>query len=397
MRMPVFSNRSRQLLVAAALVSTAACSRAGTDAEPVAAGPMPVTATTVQQADVAERLEAGGTVTAAERVSVSSRVLAPVVDVRVRAGDRVRSGQMLIVLDDRDLSAQVRQASSSSAAAEQAVSAARADLAAAAADRTLATAWHERVSTLRTRNAASAQEFDEAEARRAAAIARVAAADARLAQFTASLETARATVDAATTTHSFSTLAAPFDGVVSERLVDPGAMASPGLPLLRIDAAGATRVTAQIDESRMPYVRPGTRVTVMVGAGAGASGSVALDGVVIEAARTTEASQQAFSVTVALPSGADVRPGAFARIRFAGAARQAVTVPARAIRRQGQIATVFVVDDGVARLRLVQTVAIDESRTEVVAGLAVGEVVIDNPPPALTDGRRVVMGGGVRP
>jgi HlyD family secretion protein len=394
MRMPVF-NRSRPLLVGAVLVWSAACGRADTEAEPAAAEPIAVTAITVTQADVTERLEAGGTVTAAERVSVSSRILAPVIDVRVRAGDRVRAGQVLVVLDDRDLAAQVRQASSSSAAAKQSVIAARADLAAAVADEKLATAWHGRVSTLRTRNAASAQEFDEAEARRAAAIARVAAADARLAQLTAGLEASRAMADAATTTRSFSALAAPFDGVVSERLVDPGAMASPGMPLLRLDAAGAARVTAQVDESRMPFVRPGTQVTVVVGAGASASGPLELEGVVIEAARTADANQQAFSVTVGLPPGADVRPGAFARVRFAGAGRPAVTVPVRAIRRQGQIATVFVIADGVARLRLIQTVALDESRAEVVAGLAAGEVVVDNPPPALTDGRRVAASGGV--
>lgn len=397
MTKPVLTPRSRQFLAAAALVWSAACGRADTEAGQGPAEPLPVTAVTVTQADVSERLEAGGTVTAAERVSVSSRILAPVIDVRVRAGDRVRAGQVLVVLDDRDLAAQLRQASSSSAAAEQSVVAARADLAAAVADEKLATAWHGRVTTLRSRNAASAQEFDEAEARHAAAIARLAAADARLTQRMAGLEAARATTEAATVTRSFSTLAAPFDGTVSERLVDPGAMASPGTPLLRLDAAGAARVIASIDESRMPFLRPGTRVSVVVGAGASAPGPVELAGVVTEAARATDADPQAFSVTVGLPAGADVRPGSFARVRFDGARRPVLTVPARAIRRQGQIATVFVVADGVARLRLVQATVLDESQAEVVAGLTAGETVVDDPPPSLTDGRRVVAGGGARP
>ena len=74
--------------------------------------------------------------------------------------------------------------------------------------------------------------------------------------------------------------------------------------------------------------------------------------------------------------------------RFAGAPRRALTVPPAAIVRRGQLTSVFVVDNGRARLRLVNA-----RESEVVAGLTDSDVVIVSPPPGLTDGRRVNAGG----
>ena len=76
------------------------------------------------------------------------------------------------------------------------------------------------------------------------------------------------------------------------------------------------------------------------------------------------------------------------RARFTTRTRDALVVPEGAVRQQGQIASVFVVDNGVARLRMV-----DLRGSEIVAGLASGDTVIVHPPAELIDGRRVVTGG----
>jgi nitrous oxidase accessory protein NosD len=78
----------------------------------------------------------------------------------------------------------------------------------------------------------------------------------------------------------------------------------------------------------------------------------------------------------------------FGRARFAGTPKRALTVPAGAVVRRGQVTSVFVIDQGVARLRMVSV-----RDTEVLAGLADGETVIVDPPPVLVDGRRVAQGG----
>jgi hypothetical protein len=122
---------------------------------------------------------------------------------------------------------------------------------------------------------------------------------------------------------------------------------------------------------------------------------------VTEIARAVTADERAFMVEVSLPSDHTPRTGTFARVRFRGESREALVVPATTIRRQGQLSTVFVVDDGVARLRLLQTGYDGAEGVEVLAGLNRGEVIVNAPPPELNDGRRVVahdpVPSGARP
>jgi RND family efflux transporter MFP subunit len=370
----------------------AGCGRSEREQAP-ADGRRPISVRTVATAMVerAARLEAGGVVAAAETAVVSSRVMAPVTIVAVRAGDTVRAGDVLVRLDARDLTARVQQAAGATRAAEEALIAARSAHAAAAAEHKLAAAWHARIAQLRERNAATAQELDEADARLAAAAARTTAAQANVEQATAQLASMRAGADAAAITESYAVLRAPFDGDVTERFTDPGNLATPGQPLLRIDAAGSRRVDVQVDEARAAYVRPGERVAVLLDDGDGRTAGAPLDGTVVEVARAVAADQRAFTVKVALPKGVTPRTGTFARVRFDGARYRVLVVPESAVRRQGQLTSVFVVRDGLAHIRLVQTGVADSTGTEVVAGLEPGESVVAAPPVGLTDGTPVTL------
>jgi HlyD family secretion protein len=87
------------------------------------------------------------------------------------------------------------------------------------------------------------------------------------------------------------------------------------------------------------------------------------------------------------------RTGSFARVVFRGAPRRALVVPTAAIRRHGQVSSVFVVEDGVARLRLIQVGASSPPGTEVLAGLDAGESVVVSPLERLADGARVTTAG----
>jgi NAD(P)H-flavin reductase len=113
-------------------------------------------------------------------------------------------------------------------------------------------------------------------------------------------------------------------------------------------------------------------------------------GTVSEVSRAIDADQRASLVKVALTDDAtNLRSGAFARVRFPGQSRRALTVPAEAIQTQGQVTAVFVVEKNTARLRLVRL-----RGREVLAGVVDGDVVIVSPPPGLTDGQPVTAGGG---
>jgi len=202
----------------------------------------------------------------------------------------------------------------------------------------------------------------------------------------------RAAVGAATAAESFTALRAPFDGLVTERLTDPGNLASPGLPLLRIESGGVRQVVVRVDEARAGYVHSGDRVSVVAEAfDEGAGRETGIEGVVAEVARAVGAGERAFTVKVTLPPGVRARTGSFARVVFRGPPRRALVVPAAAIRRHGQVSTVYVVEDGVARLRLIQVGPSSSQGVEVLAGLDAGESIVVSPLHRLADGTRVTV------
>jgi RND family efflux transporter MFP subunit len=315
--------------------------------------------------------------------AIAARILAPVRDVLVSPGDRVRKGQPLIMLASADLAAAARAARSSALAAEQGARAAAGELRAAEAGLVLARASHERIAGLQARRSATAQELDDAIAALRSAEARVAAASARVSQAGSAVESAAAASDQANTAESFATIAAPFDGIVTAKMVEPGNMALPGQALLRVEDVREFRLEVRVDESRVGQVRTGDRVPVLLG-----SGSLQVTGTVAEVSRAVDADARAFLVKIVLPDADGLRSGEFGRARFSGPSRPALTIPVSAVVRRGQLTSVFVVEEGRARVRLVSL-----SESEVLAGLTESEVVILAPPAVLTDGRRVRVGG----
>jgi RND family efflux transporter MFP subunit len=354
--------------------------------------PIDVTVVPVTRVDTAERLEAGGIVAAQETASVSSRIVATIVGVRVKAGDGVRAGDVLVTLDARDVIAHTQQARASAVAAEKSLAQARTEKSAAEAEHRLAAAWHQRILALHARNSATDQERDEADARLTAAAARIAGTQAAIEVADAHLVSARSAVDGATATESYTTLRAPFDGLVTERLTDSGNLAAPGVPLLRVESDGARQVLVRVDEARAAYVHPGDTVDVEIdGVDRSAPREKALEGVVAEVARAVGADQRAFTVKVTLPRTVTARSGTFARVVFQGAPRRALVVPTNAIHRYGQISSVYVVQDGVARLRLIQAGPSSAAGVEVLAGLDAGEPVVTSPTLGVADGVRVAV------
>jgi len=370
-----------------ALATTAACSSAPADApSSEAAPPLAVRVATIGESAVSDSSEAGGLVHARTTATVAARVMAPVVAVRVSPGDRVRAGQVVVELDGRDLRAVARSAAAGATEAREGAAAAAAEERAAQAALVLARASHGRIAALQAKKSATPQELDEATAALAAAEARAAGAAARVQASTSGIERAAAASDAAGATASFLLVTAPFDGIVTEKLVEPGNMAAPGLPLLRIEDTRGFRLEARVDEARASRVSPGTPVEVVLD---GADGQMqTVKGAVAELSRTVDAGARTVLLKVTLPEAAGVRSGTFGRVRLPGQARTALTVPADALVARGQVTSVFVVDDGVARLRLVRVAG-----TGVQAGLAAGGTLVVAPPPGLVDGRRVTVGG----
>jgi membrane fusion protein, multidrug efflux system len=100
-----------------------------------------------------------------------------------------------------------------------------------------------------------------------------------------------------------------------------------------------------------------------------------------------------FLVKVDLPGNPPLRSGMFGRAAFDGPARRAIVVPASAVVRRGQLAFVFTLSDGRARLRAVSVGPVVASGVEIAAGVSSGEAVVTAPPDGLLDGTRVTASG----
>jgi RND family efflux transporter MFP subunit len=377
---------------AAAVAAQAGCGGHRGTADTGAAAPLAVTTGHATASTLSDTVDAGGLVTARGAATLVSRIVAPVTSVRVVPGARVRAGQVLVTLDDRDLAAHAGRAGAMGDAARQGERAAAAERDAAAAALRLAQATFERVTLLHERKSATDHELDQATAALRGAEAGAAAADARALEAASAVSGAVAAGTAAETTAGFAVIRAPFDGIITEQLVDPGNMAAPGTPLLRIESTDGYRLEIRVDGGRVRFIAPGDRLPVSLDLAADhdvPSGVVEVHGTVAEVARAIDADSRAALVKIDLPAIAGLTAGTFGRARLPGAPRAGLTVPADALVTRGQLRYVYVVEEDRARLRLVNAGRVIDGRAEILAGLSEGEAVVVDPPPGLPDNRPV--------
>ena len=354
----------------ALLVLPALATGCGTASEqpPTKAAPVAVSTVRAESTALASSFDAGGIVRARSTAVVSSRIMAPILDVHVRPGDRVRRGDRLITLDSREIDAN------------------RARAAAA-----LARTTHERVRGLHEKRSATPQELDQAVSALETADAQLDQAQAHLSAANAARDAAQAASEASTIASSYATLIAPFDGVITVRSVDPGTMASPGAGLLTIEDSTGFRLEVSLDEARA--TRISTSEPVDVHLGEGGSSDRTIPGRVSEVAQIDPASHS-FLVKIDVAADGALRSGLFGRARFTGPSRQTLVVPASAAVRRGQLTFVFTVaSDGHARLQAVSPGTAAGDRLEILAGLHEGDLVITDPTPALSDGTPVSGAG----
>jgi multidrug efflux pump subunit AcrA (membrane-fusion protein) len=343
----------------------------------------------VSMSPVEDYYEATGTVRSKTTVALSSKVMGVVTGLRVREGDRVRAGQVLIEIDNRAANAQLqkaeaglRQAQEGLAEVEQAINAAKSAQSAAEANKRLADSTYARYRALLERKSVSQQEFDEAkaklemaeaEAQRAADTLKMLAA--RRQQALAQIDQARAEITNAQVYLSFARIASPISGVVVAKQTEAGSTATPGAPLLTIEDDSRYRLEVAAEESRLGKIVVGQRARARIDA----LGADELEGGVSEITLTSDPMSRSYKVKIDLPSRQGLRSGLYGVARFTTGQRQVILVLRKAVVDRGQLAGVFVVDDsGVARLRLIKTGKSYGENVEVLSGLSDGErIVVD--------------------
>lgn len=306
------------------------------------AAPVPVRVGTAELRPRAVVTEVVGTVRASRRATLAPLLDGTVAEVRVGLGSRVRAGQVLVQLRAGEVGARLQEAR---AVAEQ-------------AERDRA-----RAVLLRHDGAISVAQLEAALAQ--ASVAHAKEAEAR--------SIAERTL-----------VRAPFDGVITAKLASAGDTALPGKPLLVVEAPSGLRLEAQVPERSGADLVVGSRVPVRL---EGVDRD--LDGEVAEIQPSSDDVTRTRLFKIDLPETPGVAPGRFGRVLVPGERSMAVVASSGALRRRGQLETVFVVEAGLARLRLVRSGRPGDGEVEVSSGLSGGETLVIAPPPELVDGARL--------
>ena len=346
--------------------------------------PVAVQTKTVATAEWPASYEASGTVRARTTATISSKVMGYVQQVGVQVGDRVREGQPLITLETRDLDVSVSRAQASRAEVEAAIPELENAIAAAKANLELAQSTFKRMEELAAKKSISNQEFDEASARLKAAQANYDMARARRTQLNSKMAQVDQEIRAASVMRDYARLASPFSGVVIAKTVEPGNLATPGAPLLTIERDGQYRLEAPVEESKLGSVRLGQNVSVAL-----ETTATVQNARVSEIVPSVDPASRTYLVKLDLPGGSQLRSGMFGRAIFPLGVQKVVAIPAAALTERGQLQSVFVVENGVARTRLVTAGRRAGELVEVLSGLSAGETVVTPPAAGLQDGARV--------
>ncbi len=287
-------------------------------------------------------MEVAGTVRAKLRSTLEAKVSGRIQEMPVLLGQRIKKGQLVARLDAAEIQARMDQAQASLEQAER--------------------DW-KRVSSLFENQAVTRSEYDAAESRQRVARAAVAEAQAML---------------------RYVEVIAPFDAVVTQKLVDVGDLASPGKPLIEIEDPSELQMDADVPESLASRIEPGGRLTVRVEA-IGRE----IEGQVAEIAPTADPASRTFRVKVNLPGVPGVRSGQFARLLVPDGESAVIHVPATAVIQRGQLEIAFVVTNRQAHLQLVRTGKRTGDEVEILSGLNPGDPVVVEGAALLTDGQPV--------
>ena len=215
-------------------IGSLAINACGGASEPVSktpATPIAVNVVNISADEWPGRYEATGSVAAKTTLVVSSRLPGYAREVRAQVGDRVREGQVLVVLDARDLESSVQRAEAAHQEVKSSIPEAESAVAAARAQLDLAQATYNRMQDLLNKKSITNQEFDETTARWKAAQAGLDMARARRTQLDAKLAQTEQEIRAAGIQRGFAEITAPFAGTVVTRSVEPGSLAMPGAAL----------------------------------------------------------------------------------------------------------------------------------------------------------------------
>lgn len=295
-------------------------------------------------------IQASGQIEAKEKAVISTRVMGFITSVKVKAGDRVKKGQLLATVSNADITAKKAQASAMLSEADAALKDAQKD--------------YERYAELYRLNSASPKEFENVTLHYNSAKARA--------------EAARQMQNEADAMLAYTNLTAPFSGVVTQKNIDAGSMATPGTPMLVIEQPGDYAVNASVSESDISNVKQGADAQIVIKS----TGKV-LKGKVTEVSPSSTFSGGQYLIKVSI-SGNDktgLYSGMYATVSIPttpGAAVENIAlVPTSSIVYKDQLTGLYTTTENqTALLRWVRLGKVQGDQVEILSGLRKDEQFI---------------------
>lgn len=364
------------------MVAASACSRPQAEAR-VAADVPTVAVATVTRGTVSQVLSVAAEFRPYQEIDVHAKVAGYVKSIPVDVGDRVKPGQLLAVLEIPELQDELVQDEASVRRANEDVNRAQADVERAESAHDVMHVGATRLVNVSKQrpNLIAQQDLDEASGRDREAEAQVATAKAALAAARQQFEVARANQSKTKTLFGYARITAPFEGVVTHRYADTGAMIQAGtssqtqtMPIVKLSQNNMLRLIIPVPESAVPRIHLREPVDVRV-----TSMNRTVSGTIARFADRVDSDTRTMRVEVDVPNPRlELVPGMYAEAAIAlDEAKDALTIPIQAVDRVDDKARVLVVTaDHKIAARDVELGLESDDRVAVTRGLEAGDLVV---------------------
>ena len=301
---------------------------------------------TVEQAQLSLRAQLPGVVVSEDQVQVASRLMGYIREIKVEEGQSVKAGQLLFVVDPADIQGQMSQARAGLGQAEAALADARSD--------------YERFGALYKDEAIPKLQWDKIRLQKQVAEQQVAAARAGLGQASSQMR--------------YASVVAPINGVVTQKMANPGDLAAPGRPVLVLEGLKQLQVRTQVGSDVYARIKTGEKVSIVPD---GDATQVPIEGTIAQVVPAADPVSHTYLVKIDFPAGSGLASGNFVRVGFAVGSREGIRVPVTALAERAGITGVFVVDaEGLAHYRMVRTGTAEQDSVEIQSGLNAGDKLI---------------------
>ncbi len=319
-----------------------------------------ITTTAVSSLKPDQLFSASGTIEAVKSANIGTRLMGYVSHVNVKIGDKVKKGDLLLSINSADLKAKKGQIKAQIIRAQSYFKNAKKD--------------YERFTQLFKENSASQKELDN---------------------ITTNYEQAKAGLEAAVQMQkeidanlAYANIKAPFDGVITGKMIDNGNLANPGMPLLSIENTHNYLVKTFVNENQIDKIHRGDLVDLKV-----KSNNIILKGIISEISISSKNSGGLYQVKIAIDNPENIFSGMFVSVAFLGASNEGtLTIPKAAVIHKGQLSGVYTVSlQGTALLRWLRLGKTYGDAIEVLSGLNKNENIITSANGKLYNGAHVTL------